>query len=446
MSLLLLVKLFPNVIFLPLGGILADTCDRRKIQVAIDLCSSCVVLFFLWSVTRGSIVLCLLANFMIEALAGLYGPSNSAMLPQSVGSKNGPGDDDDEDCDEELKKATALYGMTWSITVAAGSSLGGALVAAFGMNGCFLIDSITYLTSAALLNFGVKGNFNASVATNPDTREEKGVGENQKGPAFVKSSLFSSSVLNGNTGATNNLRGNDGTGESLMLLQEQNLIKDGQQHHPHGIQANKGSTGFVGGLEFAFVQDPSVGATALLKGSGSLVHGACDVLNVAFSSRASDTESNFLSPPIKLFACVGIGNIIGSFITEISVSSRPSHLAGLCLFGYFCMFVGCILMAFYPDVFVCICLSNVIRNIGAALIWINSTLIIQNFTPPSFLGRVNSFDCAVNTLSEAFSALAAGFLLDKQSFSEEELSYVLAGISVWFSFFWSPLRIQLKER
>lgn len=56
---LLLVKLFPNVIFLPLGGILADACDRRKIQVAIDLCSSCVVLVFLWSVTRGSILLCL---------------------------------------------------------------------------------------------------------------------------------------------------------------------------------------------------------------------------------------------------------------------------------------------------------------------------------------------------------------------------------------------------
>lgn len=153
---------------------------------------------------------------MIEALAGLYGPSNSAMLPKLVGSKNGPGDDDDEDCDEELKKATTLYGMTWSITVAVGSSLGGALVVAFGINGCFLIDSITYLTSATLLNFGVKGNFNASVATNPDTKEED-VGENQIGPAFVpspsiESSLSFSSVLNGNTGATNDLRGNDATG------------------------------------------------------------------------------------------------------------------------------------------------------------------------------------------------------------------------------------------
>jgi dTMP kinase len=36
-SILILVKLLPNVFFLPIGGILADSYDRRRIQIALDL-------------------------------------------------------------------------------------------------------------------------------------------------------------------------------------------------------------------------------------------------------------------------------------------------------------------------------------------------------------------------------------------------------------------------
>ena len=150
-SILLLVKLLPNVVLMPIGGILADSFDRRNIQVTLDLCSSCVVVVFLWSLYSDSIAICLLANFLIETASGLYIPSNQAMLPQLFGEagKNGEG--------EELKKATVLYGMSWSLMAAIGSSLGGVLVAMFGTKGCFIIDSITYLASAIILRFGVQG-------------------------------------------------------------------------------------------------------------------------------------------------------------------------------------------------------------------------------------------------------------------------------------------------
>jgi len=61
-SILILVKFLPNVFFLPTGGILADSYDRRTIQVVLDLSSSCVVVVFLWSLAKEPIVLCLVPN------------------------------------------------------------------------------------------------------------------------------------------------------------------------------------------------------------------------------------------------------------------------------------------------------------------------------------------------------------------------------------------------
>jgi len=74
-SILILVKLLPNVFFLPTGGILADSYDRRTIQVVLDLSSSCVVVVFLWSLAKEPIVLCLVANsFPHRDLFGIVHP------------------------------------------------------------------------------------------------------------------------------------------------------------------------------------------------------------------------------------------------------------------------------------------------------------------------------------------------------------------------------------
>ena len=431
-SILILVKLLPNVLFLPIGGILADSYDRRKIQIVLDLCSSCVVVVFLLSLSSESIFLCLVANFLIETSSGLYIPSNQAMLPQLFGGEDNNNSNSEKN--DELKKATVLYGMVWSVMAAFGSSLGGILVASFGMKGCFVIDSITYLISAAILRFGVQGNYNASPLQRPLEAEEKEKDDPIDDSLSPSSSFSSSSYYSA-------------TSENVSLIEEQ--IKTGEEIpsidlHYDPNDSGGGSGGmvlFVRGLKFLFLQEPLVGACTLLKGSAALTYGAVDVLNVSFSSRRSESDPSKTSLKLGLlFGCVGVGCILGSFITDaLSDLSFPRRIVRVCLSGFSCMFVAMFWMAATPDLFASLCLSTVIRSIGSAIVWINSTLLIQKFTPEALLGRVSSFDSGVALFAEALSALGGGMLMDQKGLSAEELMLVLAGIAVCFFFFWSPL-------
>lgn len=426
-SILILVKLLPNVFFLPIGGILADSYDRRKIQVALDLCSSCVVVVFLWSLSRKSIILCLVANFLIETFSGLYIPSNQAMLPQLFDNCS-----IQEEKDSQLKKATLLYGLSWSLMAAIGSSLGGALVAVFGIKGCFVIDSITYLLSAAILCFGVKGNFNAS---NNETRRRSATATEVA--VRTRSSSFSTSV------------------RSLSLPGDQREEDDEENSADHPDRDKKdpgnGEGGsflvFLGGIRFLFSEQPLVGACALLKGSAALAYGAVDVLNVAFSSRGTESDPSTTSFKLGLlFGCVGVGCILGSVATDaLSDLAYPRGIARVTLGGFACISVAMFWMAATPDIFVSLCLSTVTRSIGSSIVWINSTLLIQKFTPPALLGRVSSFDSGVALFAEALSELGGGMLMDQKDLPAEDLSLVLAGIATCFFFFWIPLVFRFER-
>merc|ERR1712070_1277647 len=411
-SILILVKILPNVLLMPFGGILADIYDRRKIQVILDLCSSCVLVVFLWSYASQSIFLCLVANFLIETSSGLYIPSNQAMLPQLF--KNGKGDEGDA----ELTKATVLYGMSWSLMAAMGSSLGGVLVATFGIKGCFIVDSVTYMISAIILKFGVKGNFIASI-------KEATTGTKSS------SSFFTAR-------------------ESLSLLEEQS---EREVSTSDGDVSDKDSKGggfdlFVRGLQFLFIEEPMVGACALLKGSGALAYGAVDVLNVSFSARGSEMDPSKTSLKLGvLFGCVGVGCILGSMVTDaISDLAFPRRIARLSVGGFFCTSAALFWMAATSDVFASLCGSTVIRTIGTSIVWINSTLLIQKFTPQGLLGRVSSFDTGVALFAEAVSALGAGMLMDEKDISAEGLSLILGCIALWFFFFWSPLAFRFPTK
>uniref|UniRef100_A0A7S4ER63 Major facilitator superfamily (MFS) profile domain-containing protein n=1 Tax=Pseudo-nitzschia australis TaxID=44445 RepID=A0A7S4ER63_9STRA len=434
-SILILVKLLPNVVFMPVGGILADSYDRRNVQIALDVASSGVLGIFLWSYYRQSVPICYLANFLLEVVGGLYLPSNNAIVPQLVG--NNPNNTEEEN-DEELKKGTTLIGLTWSLMAALGSSLGGVLVAAFGIEGCFVIDSVTYLLSAIILYYGVEGNYNVTTSSKNTSLSDV---ERWRRSSLSCSNEENEVVIDADCAPT---------GETTILLPEkqrgsrdESREEDQQQKDATNDDSNSASslTMYVRGLRFLLVQEPLVGTYALLKGSAAWAYGAADVLNVAFSARGSETNLSLTSLKLGiLFGSIGVGCIIGSILTDVLSSlSRPKRIVKLCLMGYVSMSIGLFQMALFPNFFASICISGVVRSMGASVIWINSTLLVQKFTPPGLLGRVNSIETGVALLGEALSALGAGLLMDYMGISPEGLSLILAAVALCWFLIWSPL-------
>mmetsp|Transcript_50535 Transcript_50535/g.54629 ORF Transcript_50535/g.54629 Transcript_50535/m.54629 type:complete len:211 (-) Transcript_50535:157-789(-) len=207
---------------------------------------------------------------------------------------------------------------------------------------------------------------------------------------------------------------------------------------------------FIEACRFAFRDKPILGAYMLFKGSAGLAFGAADILNVSFSEIGSEDDESLTSLKLGLlFGSVGIGCIIASVVSDKFTNlSRPLQIARLCISGYLFISVGLFLMALFPNHFLVILLSGIIRSMGAALIYVTSTLLIQKFTPITLLGRIQSIDESFELFCEAIIALCSGLIMDSSGpyrMSPQSLSSLLGIVALSLFFLWSPLAFKVPK-
>lgn len=130
----LVARLLPTVAS-PLAGVLADRVDRRAVLVASDLARALLALGLVFARDLATIYVLV---FLMGLARTFFNPTVRAAFPSVVGGG-------------DLTRANALIGGTFSASLLAGPALGGLLVAAVGVDVAFVLDSATYLVSAALL-------------------------------------------------------------------------------------------------------------------------------------------------------------------------------------------------------------------------------------------------------------------------------------------------------
>jgi predicted MFS family arabinose efflux permease len=136
-GLAILAQEFAFFLVSPIGGVLADRLDRRKLMIVCDLARAAICLAFLLvgpdRLWLAYVLLPLLASF-----AAPFDPAFSAATPNVVDP-------------EDLPAANALNGSLWGTMLAVGAGLGGVVSGAFGADTAFLVDAVSFLVSAALL-------------------------------------------------------------------------------------------------------------------------------------------------------------------------------------------------------------------------------------------------------------------------------------------------------
>jgi MFS family permease len=152
----LVARLLPTIAS-PLAGVLADRVDRRVALVASDLARAVLVLGLVFA--RDLVTIYILV-FLMGLARTLFNPTIRAAFPSVVGGG-------------DLTRANALISGTFSVSETAGPALGGLLVATVGVNAAFVLDSATYLVSAALLSL-------ISLPRPQREDEETGFGEDLK--------------------------------------------------------------------------------------------------------------------------------------------------------------------------------------------------------------------------------------------------------------------------
>ena len=133
-----LTKMLPLALASPIGGVLADRVDRRKLMIGSDLVRAAIVLGFLFVRDAGDLWLLYTLGAAQIAVSAAFTPAKNAVLPRITK----PG---------ELLTANALLSATWSVMLAVGAAAGGPVVDAFGTDVVFWLDAGTYLVSALLI-------------------------------------------------------------------------------------------------------------------------------------------------------------------------------------------------------------------------------------------------------------------------------------------------------
>jgi MFS family permease len=144
-----LIELVPGVLVAPLGGRLAERLDRRRLLVTVSLAQAAALLPLLAG-PRLPVVYAVIA--VEAALAAIFGPAQSALLPTLVGA-------------DQLVRANSLIGLNQNLGRLVGAGLGGLLLATGALPAIVLADAVSFLAAVALLAWVPAGRPGTRAAT-----------------------------------------------------------------------------------------------------------------------------------------------------------------------------------------------------------------------------------------------------------------------------------------
>ncbi|HEV2761991.1 MAG TPA: MFS transporter [Pyrinomonadaceae bacterium] len=137
-GLVLVARFLPSVFAGPLAGVIADRLNRRRVMIVSDLLRAVVVLGFLFVRRPEQLWMVYALTVLQLALSTFFEPARSAAVPSVVSPR-------------EIVAANAISSVTWSVMLTLGAAVGGVITGWFGTDAAFVLDSATYLGSAALI-------------------------------------------------------------------------------------------------------------------------------------------------------------------------------------------------------------------------------------------------------------------------------------------------------
>lgn len=138
-ALLLAISTIPGIVLSPLGGAIADRCNRRNLMVIFDFTSSLIVGIFSIVLSKGDASILMIGFTMIalNIISSMYQPSVQASIPLLVKEEN-------------LEKSNGIVNGIGSLSNLAGPVLGGVLYSIVGIQVLVLLTCTTFFLSAIL--------------------------------------------------------------------------------------------------------------------------------------------------------------------------------------------------------------------------------------------------------------------------------------------------------
>ncbi len=144
-GLIIIASTLPAFLLTPYAGVVVDRFDRRKIMIVADLTRGLLALGMLLVRAPEQLWLLYLFSALLIAFASFFGPALNSAIPNLVSSG-------------ELISANALSSSTWGLMLAVGAAVGGVVIAAVGRDAAFVVNSLSFFFSAAMV-FSIRKSF-----------------------------------------------------------------------------------------------------------------------------------------------------------------------------------------------------------------------------------------------------------------------------------------------
>ncbi|MDX2040462.1 MAG: MFS transporter [Acidobacteriota bacterium] len=135
---LLVSRLLPVLIFAPLAGVAVDRMNRKQILIATDLIRALAALGFLTIGAGAPIWVAILCSGVMASAGTFFEAAKNASIANMVTR-------------QEMLTANVLMFSTRFLQLTLGAALGGVTAAKFGYSTAFIINSISFIASAAFI-------------------------------------------------------------------------------------------------------------------------------------------------------------------------------------------------------------------------------------------------------------------------------------------------------
>lgn len=133
-----IAETLPALLFGSVAGVFADRWDRKRTLVIADLLRAILLFLLLTARSVDWVWVIYIVAFVQSAIGQFAGPAASALIPRLVG-------------EQRLLAANSLNSLSTELTRLVGPPLGGALVGLLGLPSVVLLDSASFLISAAMI-------------------------------------------------------------------------------------------------------------------------------------------------------------------------------------------------------------------------------------------------------------------------------------------------------
>jgi MFS family permease len=336
-ALALVLQVLPQTFIGPTAGVINDRLKRKHVMIAADMVRFVVVLAMLFVRSRSMVWLVYPLLLAETTMAAFFEPARSAVIP-NIAAEN------------EILVANTLSSATWSMNLLLGAAIGGVVAAFFGRDTVFVLNALSFLTSAFLIG----------------------------GMHFAEPHAESAEPL----------RGRD--------LVDFSPVLEGIRY----IRNHK-------------VLLPAVFAKAgeLMVGPSWVIFTVMGAGEFAVHGHGIDSTGGSMLGMSILLGGRGLGALAGPLVAARWAGHRDRRLRLGILWGYITVALGYAALGASGNVWTA-ALCAMVAHMGGSTVWVFSTTLLQIHSEDRFRGRVFSADLGLGSLTFAVTAYLAGRFLD----------------------------------